>query len=563
MAIRTSGSRSPAIRTTPGRMPPISSCRRPGRTPCARTSGARASRRAEWWRRDTARRIRSRPTRRPRGARRTGASSCTSYHERVARAGADMRRFGLLAAGLTLAAGRLAAQHAGQVEVGAFGSYTRYDATFGLARKIGGGVRMGYLLGSIVGVEGDILFQPEYTVSPSGTPTTLEPLIGSLSLVINAVRASRLMAYVLGGYSLLDFGTRAPYYFTDNGAHGGVGVRLFLTERVALRVEGRAIYSPSTQSTFGPKTATHYVGTAGLSVFHLGTPSKDSDHDGVSDTKDACPDTPAGAAVDSKGCPLDSDGDGVPDGVDQCPSTPAGVAVDSAGCPLDSDKDGVPDGIDKCPNTPAGATVDASGCPLDSDLDGVPDGLDQCPNTPAGTKVDAAGCPLPIGAEKTPLAPVPTPTPAPTPGKCPPAPPGSQVDANGCLILFAPEAARSPTPGAPPRPTLILTGVNFETGRSALTRDSYMVLDAVAASLLANPEIRIEIAGYTDSTGTKFSNLRLSQSRAVAVRFYLARKGVTPARMAAKGYGASGYIAPNATAAGRAQNRRVELHKLP
>src|SRR5437660_4381984 len=52
----------------------------------------------------------------------------------------------------------------------------------------------------------------------------------------------------------------------------------------------------------------------------------------------------------------------------------------------------------------------------------------------------------------------------------------------------------------------------------------------------------------------------LSQSRAVAVRFYLARKGVTPARMAAKGYGASGYIAPNGTAAGRAQNRRSEEH---
>src|SRR6266571_985950 len=242
-----------------------------------------------------------------------------------------MRRFRLLAAVLTLAAGRLAAQHAGQVEVGAFGSYTRYDATFGLAHKIGGGVRMGYLLGS---------------------------------------------------YSLLDFGTRAPYRFTDNGVHGGAGVRLFLTERIALRVEGRAIYSPSTQSTFGPKTATHFLGTAGLSVFHLGVPSKDSDHDGVPDNKDACPDTPAGAAVDSKGCPIDSDRDGVPDGIDKCPGTPAGAHVDATGCPVDSDADGVPDGIDKCPNTPAGATVDASGCPLDTDLDGVPDGIDQCPNTP-------------------------------------------------------------------------------------------------------------------------------------------------------------------------------------
>src|SRR5213596_1247390 len=499
-----------------------------------------------------------------------------------------MRRFGLLAAVLTLAAGRLAAQHAGQVEVGAFGSYTRYDATFGLAHKIGGGVRMGYLLGSIVGVEADVLFQPEYTVTPPGaTTSTLEPLIGSASLVINAVHANRLMVYVLGGYSLLDFGTRAPYRFTDNGAHGGAGMRLFLTERIALRAEGRVIYSPSTRSTFGPKTATHYVATAGLSVFHLGTPSKDSDHDGVPDNKDACPDTPAGATVDSKGCPIDSDrdgvpdgidkcpgtpagahvdakgcpvdsdGDGVPDGVDQCPNTPPGVAVDAAGCPLDSDKDGVPDGIDKCPNTPAGATVDASGCPLDSDLDGVPDGIDQCPNTPAGTKVDAVGCPLPVEAVKPPAA---TPTP---PGKCPPAPPGSQVDANGCLILFAPEAARSPTPGAPPRPTLVLTGVNFETGRSILTRDSYMVLDAVAASLVANPDIRIEVAAYTDSTGRKFTNLRLSQARAAAVRFYLARKGVPPLRMVAKGYGASGYIAPNNTAGVRAQNRRVELHKLP
>src|SRR5436309_2307775 len=498
-----------------------------------------------------------------------------------------MRRFGLLAAVLTLAAGSLAAQHAGQVEVGAFGSYTRYDATFGLARKIGGGVRLGYLLGNIVGVEADVLFQPEYTVSASGTPTTLEPLIGSASLVINALHTGRLMAYVLGGYSLLDFDTRAPYNFTDHGAHGGAGVRLFLTERVALRVEGRAIYSPSTQSTFGPKTATHYVGTAGLSVFHLGTPSKDSDHDGVDDRKDACPDTPAGAVVDSKGCPIDSDhdgvydgidkcpgtpagahvdatgcpadadADGVPDGIDQCPDTPAGVTVDAKGCPIDSDGDGVPDGVDQCPNTPAGATVDANGCPADADGDGVPDGIDKCPDTPPGTKVDATGCPVPVEAIKA------TPAPPGAPPKCPPAPPGAQVDANGCMILFTPEAAGPPTPGAPPRPTLILSGVNFQTGRSALTRDSYIVLDAVAASLLANPDIRIEIAGYTDSTGTRFGNLRLSQARAAAVRFYLARKGVAPARMVAKGYGASGYIAPNRTAAGRAQNRRVELHKLP
>src|SRR5207248_482102 len=292
---------------------------------------------------------------------------------------------------------------------------------------------------------------------------------------------------------------------------------------------------------------------AGAHVDATGCPT-DADADGVPDGLDQYPNTPAGLKVDAKGCPIDSDADGVPDGVDQCPDTPAGVAVDAKGCPMDADGDGVPDGLDRCPNTPKGATVDANGCPLDSDLDGVPDGIDQCPNTPAGTKVDATGCPLPVEAVRAPTAQ------AAAPAKCPPAPPGSQVDANGCLVLFAPEPARPAAPGAPaPRPTLVLRGVNFETGRSVLTRDSYLVLDAVAASLVANPEIRIEVAGYTDSTGTKFSNLRLSQARAAAVRLYLARKGVAPVRMVAKGYGASGYVAPNAPAAARIPPPRAVL----
>ena len=93
-------------------------------------------------------------------------------------------------------------------------------------------------------------------------------------------------------------------------------------------------------------------------------PSVDSDGDGVYDDQDQCPDTPAGATVDSLGCPLDSDGDGVYDYQDKCPGTPAGATVDSLGCPLDSDGDGVYDYLDKCPSTPAGARVDENGCPI-------------------------------------------------------------------------------------------------------------------------------------------------------------------------------------------------------
>jgi OOP family OmpA-OmpF porin len=60
--------------------------------------------------------------------------------------------------------------------------------------------------------------------------------------------------------------------------------------------------------------------------------------------------------------------------------------------PGDADGDGVTDDKDRCPTTPAGAKVDANGCELDSDGDGVVDSKDACPGTPAGVKVDANGC---------------------------------------------------------------------------------------------------------------------------------------------------------------------------
>jgi OOP family OmpA-OmpF porin len=157
--------------------------------------------------------------------------------------------------------------------------------------------------------------------------------------------------------------------------------------------------------------------------------------------------------------------------------------------------------------------VDSAGCQRasDADGDGVDDSKDKCPRTAPGTRVDAAGCP----------------------------------------ILFT--EARTP---------VVLRGVTFETGRSALKPDSYTILDIVAASLIANPDIKIEIAGHTDNTGSLATNLRLSQARADAVRAYLASKGVAPDRMVAKGYGPSEPIAPNTTPAGRAQNRRVELRQI-
>jgi OOP family OmpA-OmpF porin len=205
------------------------------------------------------------------------------------------------------------------------------------------------------------------------------------------------------------------------------------------------------------------------------------------------------------------------DGLDRCPDTPAGQVVDATGCPRDSDRDGVPDLTDQCPGTPAGVPVNPQGCPIvgDADGDAVEDRRDRCPNTPRNTPVDQVGCP----------------------------------------ILFRGTGVAEAT--------LILRGVNFQTGRSALTASSYTVLDQVAASLVANPEIRIEIAGYTDNVGSGAVNRRLSLARAASVRAYLARRGVRPDRMVIRGYGPTNPVATNTTAAGRAQNRRTELHRLP
>jgi OOP family OmpA-OmpF porin len=91
--------------------------------------------------------------------------------------------------------------------------------------------------------------------------------------------------------------------------------------------------------------------------------------------------------------PKDSDNDGVVDSRDQCSMTPAGVRVDATGCSVDNDNDGVMNSVDQCPNTPAGTAVDAMGCAIkDSDNDGVVDSKDMCADTAAGVEVDAKGC---------------------------------------------------------------------------------------------------------------------------------------------------------------------------
>jgi uncharacterized repeat protein (TIGR01451 family) len=113
-----------------------------------------------------------------------------------------------------------------------------------------------------------------------------------------------------------------------------------------------------------------------------------------------------------------------------------------------------------------------------------------------------------------------------------------------------------------PAQPLVLKGVRFESSSSQLTQESFTILNEVVESLLAYPDIRVEIAGHTDSTGPLGFNMTLAPARAKSVVNYLVFSGVAPARLEAKGYGPFRPIASNATKQGRALNRRVELHIL-
>jgi outer membrane protein OmpA-like peptidoglycan-associated protein len=105
--------------------------------------------------------------------------------------------------------------------------------------------------------------------------------------------------------------------------------------------------------------------------------------------------------------------------------------------------------------------------------------------------------------------------------------------------------------------------ISFDTNSSAIKPAFRPTLDRVATVLNKNPSTHIRIVGYTDNTGTVAYNQQLSLARANSTRNYLASRGVAANRVSTEGHGESEPVASNATADGRAQNRRVEIIVVP
>jgi outer membrane protein OmpA-like peptidoglycan-associated protein len=104
-----------------------------------------------------------------------------------------------------------------------------------------------------------------------------------------------------------------------------------------------------------------------------------------------------------------------------------------------------------------------------------------------------------------------------------------------------------------------LSDVLFDTGSANLKPGAREKLARVAGILASHPDLHIEIEGHTDSVGGEDYNQRLSEKRAESVRAYLVEQKVSPSVVGTAGFGESQPVATNGTAAGRQQNRRVEI----
>ena len=230
-----------------------------------------------------------------------------------------------------------------------------------------------------------------------------------------------------------------------------------------------------------------------------GCPDLDNDNDGLPDTADTCPNEPedVDSFEDIDGCPdPDNDQDGVLDVVDDCPIEPG--PAENKGCPIgDTDKDGLLDNVDKCPLEPEDKDgfEDEDGCPdPDNDKDGILDANDLCPNEPETINgfEDEDGCP----------------------------------DKGEVKVILEGDEIK------------ILDRVYFDTAKATIKERSFSLLNQVALTLRANPQITlIEVQGHTDDRGGDDYNRELSDQRANAVRDYLIGKGIDAKKLKARGYG--------------------------
>ena len=389
------------------------------------------------------------------------------------------------------------------------------------------GVRVGFYPLSWLGAEGEVGVIPTKT-DLSGTSATI------WTYRLQAVAqypAYRLVPFVLVGTGGMNLRSSVSGLGKDSDPelHIGVGVKYAILQTLSARLDFRDNLMQENRTNPSIKDGdlvSNFELLLGVS-FTLGrTPAesapvpKDSDGDGFMDPQDACPMAPG---VAPNGCPapvaappVDTDKDGVPDATDPCPTEAEDGAqpAPSDGCPnKDPDGDGILVPDDKCP-TEKGIAPD--GCAIhDKDQDGILDEVDKCPDQPETKN-------------------------------------GFQ-DADGCPDELPKEVAKFAG---------VIKGIQFDTGKATIRKDSNKVLDDAVKVLTQYEDLRIMISGHTDNVGDAQKNIDLSQARADSVKAYMVAKGINTSRVETRGAGPNEPVADNKTDKGRQENRRIEFKLL-
>jgi OOP family OmpA-OmpF porin len=390
------------------------------------------------------------------------------------------------------------------------------------------GVRVGVALVPRLVLEGELVAMPTEVIGHAdvdavGLHTRLHALV--------RLGDGRLVPFALLGGGLASVQSSDPDVLQNDidviGELGG-GALMRGGRDWGTRLDVRAQLAPSSA---GGGVTTDLEITLGLYRRFGGRPAAtaapdDGDGDGVLGAADRCPERPEDhdGNADDDGCPeTDDDGDHIADVDDRCPRDPERINgfEDDDGCPdadpdRDEDGDGLVGAADRC-GTDAedqDGFEDDDGCPdPDDDGDGVADPVDRCP-----AELEIAN---------------------------------GWRDDDGCADQLPAELARV---------VGVLAKVRFRPGSDVLAPSATRPLDALAAALLADPTLRIEVSGHTDDQGDRDERVAASLRRAEAVESYLVAKGVAKDRVVAVGFGPDRPL-PSAGGAARA-SERIEIRLL-
>ncbi len=318
-------------------------------------------------------------------------------------------------------------------------------------------------------------------------------------------------------------------FLTDGGKKPPLGMDWYPTARV-----GVALYigSSDDDDNDGDGLTNGYEKSIGTSM-----DKADTDGDGLNDYEEI-------VKYKTKPLAADTDEDGLKDGDEV-------ITYRTSPMEKDTDRDGLSDGeeVASLRTDPLKADTDADGLtdteearttktdPLKADTDG--DGLNDAvelrthktnplkADTDAGTVNDGAE----ITRASNPLDP-------------------------------ADDVPKAAAPTVEVGKAIVLEGIVFQTSKAVIEGQSEATLNQAYDVLASNPEIAVEIRGYTDNVGKAAANQKLSQRRAEAVKAWLVAKGIAASRIGVKGMGAENPIEDNGTPEGRAKNRRIEFFRV-